>query len=42
MEAKTAVESGSLYLVTRQKATDGEDILKTGMNKGRLGTVGSR
>ena len=34
---KKAVAVGSLHLVARQKAMDGEDILKTGMNKGGSG-----
>ncbi len=42
MDVKTAVGSGSFNQVARRKAMDGEDILKTGMNKGRFGTVGLR
>jgi hypothetical protein len=39
MDVKTAVDSGRLNLVARQKAMDGEDILKTGMNCRRFGTT---
>jgi hypothetical protein len=36
----TAVAIGSLHQVASQKATEGEDPLKTGMNKGKIETVG--
>jgi hypothetical protein len=39
---KKAIAIGSLNLVARQKAKEGEDPLKTRMNKGRFGTVGYR
>jgi sorbitol-specific phosphotransferase system component IIA len=39
---KTAVANGSLSLVAIQKAKEGEDPLKTGMNKGESEKLGSR
>jgi hypothetical protein len=39
MEVKTAVDSGSIYLVAGQKAMEGEDPLKTGMNEGGPGNL---
>ena len=39
LDGKTVVEIGSQNQIARQKARDGEDLFKTGMNEESMGTL---